>query len=112
MPGEAALNSCDTIGMKKFACGSPVQDSRRGTQRSLASLSRVSLTHLLDGGSNPSACGPVPEPGPGAELHSFLRTLNIRHKSLLDRYLHDFVAEKPRGERQCDQRLGGPGISR
>ncbi len=89
---EAALKPRDAIGVEELTCGSPVQQSCHRTEIGLASLSRVSRADLLDSCSNPCSFGPVPEPGPGAELHSFLGTLNIRHKSLVDWYLHDFVA--------------------
>lgn len=109
--GQSAFKTCDAIGVEELTGSSSVQQSRRRTEVGLASLSRVSSTNPFDSCSNAPSLGSVPEPGAGAELHSFLGTLNIRHKSLLDRYLEDFVAGKPREEGQSDQRLGAASIS-
>lgn len=109
--GQSALESRNTIGVEELTCCSPVEESCRRTEMGLASLSRFRSTNPFDSCFNPRSLGSVPESGAGAELHSFLGTLNIRHKSLFDRYFHDLVTGKPRGEGQCDQRLGTPSIS-
>ncbi len=90
---KIALDACHPVGVEKATCSRPVEQGNRIAEADRTVLGAFGRANGLDGTANATAFSPILEPGPGAQLHSLLGTLDIRHCfALWSGFYREFVS--------------------